>query len=308
MFLTPPSPIWATQNFNPMEKLWFPGDGDAQSAVDNKLLQRLTATGSVDASFNLDPQILADTVQRDGLGKITTVATGKTNVLAVFADGSFLFSYFALDNTWRLVRLTRDGAMDNSFQGASIPFTGNAFPNTVIDPLNPGAGPQPITELNASTRLFKDGQIVAGNKIVIVGEFASYKTSNTRGIVRINFNGSVDPTFQAGAGPQLTQTANQNPTVRRVALEGDGRLLLIGAFDAFSGTTAPGIVSLNTDGSVDSQFVAPAIANKFDSHEGSVEQQFDGSFLLSGAYTLPSSNLSRLPSSASWDHQSSPAP
>ena len=146
--------------FQPDGKTLFPSRGDAQLTVDNKLLQRLTATGSVDASFNLAPQILADTVQRDGSNTITTVATGKTNVLAVFADGSFLFSYFALDNTWRLVRLTRDGAMDSSFQGASTPFTGSAFPNTVIDPLNPSAGPQPITELNASTRLFKDGQIV----------------------------------------------------------------------------------------------------------------------------------------------------
>src|SRR5204862_6532639 len=113
-----------------------------------------------------------------------------------------------------------------------------------------------------------------------VGEFATYKTSNTRGIVRINSNGSVDAIFQAGAGAQLTQTASRDPAIRRVALEGDGRLLLVGEFDAFSGTTAPGIVSLNTDGSVDLQFVAPALASIFDYHEGSIEEQFDGSFLL----------------------------
>ena len=64
---------------------------DAQSVINNKQLQRLNTDGSLDASFQLDASILADTVQRDvSSGIITNMAVGN-KILMVAADGTILF-------------------------------------------------------------------------------------------------------------------------------------------------------------------------------------------------------------------------
>ena len=113
---------------------------DAQSVINNKQLQRLNTDGSLDASFQLDASILADTVQRDvSSGIITNMGVGN-KILMVAADGTILFSYLAFDSTFRLVRLTSTGTLDATFSAASIPATTTSFQaSTTSDGLVPPA-------------------------------------------------------------------------------------------------------------------------------------------------------------------------
>ena len=257
---------------------------DAQSVIDNKQLQRINTDGSLDSSFQLDPSILANTVQRDGNGVITNMGVGN-KIVMVAADNSILFSYLAFDSTFRLVRLTANGALDPTFAAATIPATTISFqPLTTSDGLVPA--------LQALSLGFTDAQPLAGGQTVVTGDFASYAGTNAHGIVRLNANGTVDASFQAGGGAQWTQTtetSTQRPSIDNIELENDGKFLITGTFEAFNGVAAPGIASLNANGSRFESLGRIASRTKFDNFYSRtvLARQPDGSFLLSGPYTLP---------------------
>ena len=265
------------------------GRQGGQSVVDSTELQRLNSDGALDSSFQLDPAILADTVQRDVPGgPINNLAVG-SNVVALFNDGKILFSYLALDNTFRLVRLKTNGSLDPSFQAGSIPAATTPSQQFVEGDITP--------EISAISVGFTDAQAVAGSKIVVVGNFDSYRGTAAHGIVRLNANGTVDSTFQAGGGAQWTQTtetATFHPRVDNIELENDGRFLITGTFEAFDGTAAPGIATLNANGSFFASLDQIAHRQKFDSFNSPtyLTRQPDGSFLLSGFFSLPNQTLS----------------
>src|SRR4029077_5495657 len=115
------------------------------------------------------------------------------------------------------------------------------------------------------------------------------------GIVLLNANGSVDSGFNAGNGAEWTQTvetASFHPAIDNIEMESNGKLLITGTFEAFDEVPAPGIALLNSDGSVDASFAAPAIRQKFDYHTAYLARQSDDSFLLSGPYSLPNQTQS----------------
>src|SRR5262249_24105744 len=68
--------------------------------------------------------------------------------------------------------------------------------------------------------------------------------------------------------------------------------LLTGTFEAFNGTAAPGIISLNPDGTIDTSFVPPVKRQKLDYQPAYLARQGDGSFLLSGPYSTTTDNKS----------------
>jgi uncharacterized delta-60 repeat protein len=90
--------------------------------------------------------------------------------------------------------------------------------------------------------------VQTNGKVVITGYFV---VTNFDGLARTNFarlnpDGAVDPTFNAGL-----------PTydyVYALAEHVDGKILLGGIFNSFNGVPRNGIVRLNTDGSVDTTF------------------------------------------------------
>jgi len=143
---------------------------------------------------------------------------------------------------------------------------------------------------------FSDAQLVAGNQLVLVGQFASYATVPAHGIVRLNGDGSVDSTFNVGNGAQWTQTVESaifHPSVDNIEQAGNAKLLITGTFEAFNGVPLPGIALLHPDGSLDTSFVPPATRQKFsDYNTAYLATQPDNSFLLSGPYSLPNQTQS----------------
>jgi len=98
-----------------------------------------------------------------------------------------------------------------------------------------------------------------GSLIVTASQDIYGFDENAQHILRLNTDGSVDPTFNS-AGATVTLSANpvlpNDIGVRAIAIQPDGSILLAGFFGAFGGIAHPGIVRLLADGTLDPSFAA----------------------------------------------------
>src|SRR5690606_41791652 len=81
----------------------------------------------------------------------------------------------------------------------------------------------------------------------LVGNFTSFHGKTANRIVRLDANGQVDPTFNAGSG------ANEFISSIQYDATSD-KFILVGRFTTFNGQPANRVVRLNGDGSVDNSF------------------------------------------------------
>jgi uncharacterized delta-60 repeat protein len=121
----------------------------------------------------------------------------------------------------RVVRVATDGQIDSTFG------TGQGADNFV-----------------AAVAVYTSGGNV--NKAVLVGAFTSFDGVSRNRIARLTTTGARDDTFNPGAG--------FNGTVRAVALQTDGKVVVGGTFTAFNGVNVTNLARLNTDGSLDNTF------------------------------------------------------
>jgi uncharacterized delta-60 repeat protein len=115
-------------------------------------------------------------------------------------------------------------------------------------------------------------------KILVAGNFSGYNNVRSNGIVRINPDGTLDPTFNADAGATM---------VRAMCLQPDGKIIIGGWFTSYNGVNRKHIARLNTDGSLDMNFDPGTGAN------GNIETialQPDGKILMGGDFTTYRSN------------------
>lgn len=151
-------------------------------------------------------------------------------------------------NRNRIARLNADGSLDESF--------------------DPGTGADSDIE---SVVLQPDGKIVIG------GDFADVNGNPRNGIARLNANGSVDASFDPGAG-----VAGGFPPIFSVALQFDGKIFIGGKFTTVNSTNRNRIARLNGDGGLDTVFNPGIGAN---SNVISVAVQSDDRVLLGGLFT-----------------------
>jgi uncharacterized delta-60 repeat protein len=143
------------------------------------------------------------------------------NVLSIQSDGKILVggsftTYKGLTQNY-IVRLNTDGSLDSTFD------VGVGFDNQV----------RAIT-------IQPDGKILVG------GNFTTYKGLTQTRIVRLNTDGSLDSTFDVGTG--------FNTLVLSLLTQSDGKILVGGNFSTYKGLTQNFIARLNIDGSLDSTF------------------------------------------------------
>lgn len=118
-----------------------------------------------------------------------------------------------------------DGTLDTSFDpGAGVTGTGAQRVNSIA--------------------IQDDGKIIIG------GIFNSYDGGVSKGIARLNADGSVDPSFDSGTG-----TSN-SAYIYSIALQEDGKIVIAGDFITYNETPANQIARLNTDGTLDASFQA----------------------------------------------------
>src|SRR5437764_1187896 len=77
-------------------------------------------------------------------------------------------------------------------------------------------------------------------KVIVVGNFSYIGPVDRAGIARLKADGTLDPTFDPGTGA--------NGAINLVALQSDGKVLIVGPFTSVNGTTRNGVARLNSDG------------------------------------------------------------
>lgn len=217
-------------------------------------LQRLNPDGTIDATFNAG-----------GTG-----ANGFIAAIALQSDGKVLvaggITVFNGQPRALLVRLNANGTLDPSFTFSSALGDYRQLTALAVQP---------------------DGKILVASGL-------GFTALSSGGLVRLNADGSPDPTFNIGTG-----IATAGSIARVVLVQADGKILLGGSFAAFNGQPAINLVRLNPSGSVDASF---NISNSSTSPgaNGPVRalvQQPDGKLLIGGSFFSfdgqPAVNLTR---------------
>lgn len=110
-------------------------------------------------------------------------------------------------------------------------------------------------------------------KILVGGSFNTVDSVAISGIARLNADGTLDTTFDPGAG-----VSGANARVNALLLQPDGKVVVGGFFDTVAGAARAGLARLNADGSIDSGFVYAAQAGVY-----CMALQPDGKVLIGGA-------------------------
>ncbi|MDN3687268.1 malectin domain-containing carbohydrate-binding protein [Cyclobacterium jeungdonense] len=129
-----------------------------------------------------------------------------------------------------LVRLLPDGQADPSFSigtGFQTQSSGDYAVNTI--------------------------QVQPDGKLLVGGGFIAYKDSEANRLIRLNPDGSRDPSFHTGSG--------FDQEVLVIKLQPDGKMLVGGRmFTSYNGETVPSLIRINPDGSRDTSFNPGEIA------------------------------------------------
>lgn len=262
-------------------------------------IMRLNTDGSFDNTFNAGNK----------------GAAGIVAAVALQNDGKILigggFTQYSDSSRSCIARLNNDGALDNSFDigtgasgiyyplvrsldiqtdgkiiaaGAFTRFNGTSIAgiarlntNGSLDTsFNPGTGPNHIIEVV---------KVLPSGKILVAGQFGSFNGYSQKGLVRLNNDGTVDETFVCDLN------ASSNSPVLNIALQNDGKILLVGSFSADGANVDyRGIVRLMPDGELDETFIlgsGPAIGStgSGNGHIYGLDIAPDGKILLAGWFS-----------------------
>lgn len=261
--------------------------GDFTSCVGNgktrKGFARLNSNGSLDLTFNL------------GSGSSESVRTSIAQ-----QDGKLIlggeFNSFNGAAASKIVRLNLDGSNDagfntgcganNSVYAAKIQadgkiliggdftmFNGTSY-NRIIRLNENGSRDLNFNPGNGANAHILSIALQSDSKIILVGGFNSYNNTTRNRIARVNSNGSIDLTFNPGTGA--------NGSVNGVAIQPDGKIVIVGDFTSFNGTSRNRIARLNSDGSIDITFNPGTGGN---AGIRTLAIQSDGKILIGGDFT-----------------------
>ncbi|MBK9989341.1 MAG: hypothetical protein IPP19_01050 [Verrucomicrobia bacterium] len=186
----------------PDGKIVVGGDFTTFDGVSRSGIARLNADGSVDTLF----------MPGDGFsgGQVASIALQPDGKIVVGGD----FTTFDGVSRSGIARLNADGSVDTLF------MPGDGFSGGQV----------------ASIALQPDGKIVAG------GDFTTFNGAGCSGIVRLNANGSLDPSFFL---PDIA--SRSGVAVSAVFFTEDGRLHLVGVITLADGVSRVGAIVLKAD-------------------------------------------------------------
>jgi len=118
-------------------------------------------------------------------------------------------------------------------------------------------------------------------EIFIGGSFTNVNATRRRAIARLKNDGSVDMSFDPGSGVLNGGSAG---TVRTVALQADGKLLMGGVFDTVRGIPRSAIARLHGDGTLDEGFLPPSPGGECNDAKV-ITLQPDGKIIVGGCFT-----------------------
>ena len=159
------------------------------------------------------------------------------------------------------------------------------------------------TSFSAGAGPSKDGDAAAtvtaiavqnDDKILVGGDFTSFDGETWNRLVRLRPNGTVDDSFDPGTGADAT--------VQAVALQPDGKIVVVGDFVTFNDVTVRRLLRLDPTGARDSSFVTGTGA---DGPIKALAIQKDQKIVLGGYFSQfngqPSNRIARLTTNGTLD-------
>ena len=258
----------------PDGKVVIGGSFTTVGGLTRSYLARLNTDGSVDASYvpaAPNGRILSVVRQADGkliiAGTFTLIGTTARSYLArLNTDGS-------LDTTYNTNPNGQVGALVLQADGKVLIGGNFTSLNHIVTTITPGAA------VGTTTATTADGSATTTTTVSTSGGVTTTDKSTNyfRGyLARLNTDGTVD-TFNPGA----------SSTVSSIVLQSDGKILLAGAFTAFtpssgsSSTSQSFIARLNADGTLDTAFT-PLV----NARATALALQSDGKIIVGGQFTL----------------------
>ncbi|CAM3875723.1 T9SS type A sorting domain-containing protein [Flavobacterium cucumis] len=119
-------------------------------------------------------------------------------------------------------------------------------------------------------------------KIIIGGDFTNFNSQAKNRFIRLNADGSLDDTFVTGNG--ITSTISFFPTVRAMAIDSNGKIIVVGDFNRYNNVQRNNILRLNDDGTLDTTIFN---ASNLGSNTPilALAIQSDGKIIVAGGFT-----------------------
>lgn len=229
----------------PDGKIICAGLSYAPGAGSPNVIWRLNPNGSIDSTFG----------RRTGNSQATGVI--------ITSDGKYLltgnFTLYDGISSQRIVKVNTDGSKDNAFTGAANGLIANALEQPDGKLIVYGSFPQlqgqvrvRIGRLNANGTIdlsFQSSPSGGGTdntvrsvvrlnngNLLVGGSFTAYSGVTANKLMVLNPNGGLISAFTSGFGAA--------DTVHAIGKQPDGKVVVGGAFDTYSGATAKSIVRL----------------------------------------------------------------
>jgi len=267
----------SVNNFDiqPDGKIVFVGQFTTVNAVERVKIARLMPTGSVDLSFvsaNIFPS--GELVNRVKVLSNGQILIGSSNKLFRFnSDGS-------LDNTFKVSsNLSSVGKWDIDAAGRIL-LSGGFYENSTFFIKFVRLNPNGTLDSSFNSDFEAPGTIQVSaiqtdGKIIVSGSFTRINGVPQKSPARLNPDGSLDSTFNSG-----TRFGVGAGFIRKILIQPDGKILVIGSFIGNDGMTRTEVTRLNTNGSPDTSF--NPIVN---SVVYAIALQADGKILIGGTFT-----------------------
>ncbi len=298
---------------------------DISVLPDNKILIGGSFTNYNGTAINrlarLNPNGNLDTTFDPGTGANSPVSVIKQYTGGKILIGGFFTNYSGTAIN-RLARINTDGGIDTSFNIGTGPSGG--ISSIVVQPdekiiVGGSIATFNTVAKNGIARLNADGSddstfAVSGTgaainaiarqsdgKLVVGGVFPAIGGTTRQSIARLNTDGSFDATFDAGTGLNTTGDPAAG-SVRDLALQADGSVILVGSFTSYNGTSRSSIARANTNGTLDTLLNPTA---KQVGNINAIAKQADGKVLIGGTFNIVNGsvrgNLARLNADGTLD-------
>ncbi|WP_375437797.1 T9SS type A sorting domain-containing protein [uncultured Hymenobacter sp.] len=223
----------------------------AQSPTTLLTAARVTPAGPLNLCSSTPQTLIATAVYPEfNVGTGFNDSSIGVRAIAVQSNGKVLvgghFSTYNGVTHNHIVRLNTDGSLDSTLR------TGTGFNDNVIAMA-----------------------VLPDDKVLVGGFFTRYNNTPCSRIARLNPDGSLDPTFNAGS-------IIDNGGVLTLAVQSDGKILVGGFFNTTDGTSPNRIARLNTNGSLDPTF---NVGTGFNFGVRALALQPDGHVLVGGFFT-----------------------
>lgn len=275
--------VLAVQTNN--NKILAGGDFTVFNGLTRNHIVRINPNGGVDAGFDpvnaLNDSVRAISLQGEGkvvVGGAFTAASALSNsfLSRLLVDGTvdtnFLAGVSGVDNLVYAVAMGNDGKLVvagvfNSVNGVSRHYVARLDANGYLDSnFNPRLG---------ANNIIRTVAVLGDGKVLVGGDFTSFDGTPRGRLARLNVDGSLDSSF-------LNTSIGADDSVRTLAVQRDGKILVGGTFTNFNGVLKNRIARLHADGTLDTSFATGTGFNEFVS---SIALQGNDKVVVGGGFT-----------------------